>query len=300
MSCQENISPAELYASYFEIKEPKFYTRLPNILSDLTYDLVDEKTGKSTIMKLTPFDKELYRVLKETAGDHGKCWRRTEDLADLCGMSVGQVVKSKEVLQEKFHQLDGKSLIDIKKKPKSIIKDGVVVGKTIYHETMIVDIWQYNNAHMATRKYLKTKIPIEDEADSPHEGAGGADSPHESAAQGAPSPGERYNKNAVKKKSLSKEQQPTANAVSVVSSNLKPFLYPSDGHSKAYQWLIKHGFDERSAMSIVGDPKFSVADMEKACEYFIKHINIKKQKKEEFTNILGYFIDVLNKKYWKK
>lgn len=284
-------SVSELYAINFQNTEPKYYTIIPNILSDLTYDKIDEKTGEKKIMKLSVYARELYRVLRMTAsGDCAKCWKTTETLAEECGMSTGSISNAKEELSQKFHQLDGNPLIHIKEIRTATIEDGKCINKKPKHEITIVNIWSWNNGYMSIKKHLKK------EADSPHEPANPADSPHEPAQEGARSPHEINNNNS-NNNPLFIKQQSTADAASAVSLiNQNSVL--SEEKVKAYEWLVKNGCPEKNAISIV--KRFCCSDISNASKYTENQLQKNKKNGKKTDSIWAYFQNVLNQRYWEK
>lgn len=129
-----------LWSVYLENKEPNFYVSVPHILNHLTYDYIDPKTGKKELRRLSVYAQHFYKVLKEIIGEGEASWKNTENLAKLSNMSVGQIVKVKKELQQKFHQLDGNSLISIKKNSKNTFVNRKLKNKTFYDEIIIAPI----------------------------------------------------------------------------------------------------------------------------------------------------------------
>lgn len=290
----ENLSAAELYVIQLENEEPSFYSRIPHILSHLTYDFIDEN-GQKSVKKLSIYARELYRVIKQTAGDRGKCWRDTEGLAELCGMSTGSVVNAKKELQQSFNELNGKSLITITKCQRSNFKNDKCVNKSPSHIISVINIWGFNNAYMSTLKYQKN------EADSPCERAESAGSPHESALRGADSPHEP-NKNHNNKNHLYLKQEPTASpsvfSVDSVSLKKQNPVFLDEKKESAFGWLTKNGCPEQNAVSII--KKFSCQDIEEASKYTEIQLNKNKAKGKSTENKWAYFQNVLNNRYWEK
>jgi hypothetical protein len=68
----------------FEHPEPRFYTRIPNIVDD------DKR--------LSVHDFRLYCHLRRVAGENGVCFQTTRTLAEVTNMSIGAIVKSKRNL----------------------------------------------------------------------------------------------------------------------------------------------------------------------------------------------------------
>ena len=297
------LSPSEIYAINFQNPEPAFYSRVPHIIDHLTYDETDAE-GKTTKKRLSINAQHLYRVLKSIAGEEGACWQSTANLSELSNMSVGAISNAKKELQQKFHQLDGNSLINVEKRHKKNDVNG-----TIYHIITIIDIWKWNRAFMATRKFLKKPEPPEipkAEARSCGESAGGARSCGESALQGARSCGERNN-NPNNKNPLSKEQQPTKPepakepgiqdsselSKDVVFSHTKKRLFVSSVQEKAYDWLIKWGCHETTAFNI--STTYPVDDIAAASQYTMQRMKIKKP-----DDPLAYFHSVLKNRWWEE
>jgi hypothetical protein len=307
----EELSTAEKYVVGLENPEPGYYSRIPHILSYLTYDYKDPKTGKTSVKKLSLQAKELYRVLKQFAGEHsgqsGACWTRTEILAELTNMSMGSVSNAKKELQQSFHQIDGKPLIIIEKRKRHIKN----VNATEYHKITVVTIWNYNNAFNYAQlnkkqiNYSEALSPHEsaqenpEQALSPHESAPQALSPHEDAggpkallSERALSPHETNNKN---KNQLYKEQQPVANATAdVLKINNRLFVLEAQG--RAYQWLINEGCEEKLAHSIA--KKYTPEDI----GYASKYQNQQRSKPGFFfkKDRWAHFQNILTWRYWEK
>ena len=277
----QNISPSELYAIHLENEEPSFYCMIPHLISYLTYDFID-KDGKKEVRKLSLVARELYRVIKQTAGDRGKCWRDTDGLAELCGMSVGSVVNAKKELQQNFHQLNNTPLITVVESKKANFKNDKCVNKSPSHIITVKNIWGFNNAYMSTLKYQKV------EAGSPHESAQGeAGSPHEP------------NNNPNNKNPLSKEQQPTACADSVVGCFLnKEDSVLVDKKARACNWFLQIGCDLKTATYFV--ETYSSDDIYQASMYTEQQLKKKKAKNQTIPNIIGYLRNTLKNRYWEK
>lgn len=104
---------AECYTFHLQDEEPSFYSRIPHILSYLTYDYEDPKTKEKSVRHLSVYARELYRVIKSIAADKGACWTMRDNLAELANMSAGAISNAKWELQQKMHQLDESPLIMI-------------------------------------------------------------------------------------------------------------------------------------------------------------------------------------------
>lgn len=277
-------SISEIYAFQLQNEEPGYYSRIPHIISYLTYDCIDPDTGEVLVKKLSPNARELYRVIKMTASDGGCCWKSRDTLAEECGMSIGAITNAKKELQQKFHQLDGNSLIKLEKKQKTTVKEGQILNKTTYDTIVIVNIWTWNNAFGA----IKNKKG----ALSPHDGAGGALSPHDTATQEALSPHDTNN-NPIINNPLYKEQQPTATADIAVSFICKNRLFPSEKQRQAYEWMVSKGCKEATAYKIA--KQYSPEDIQKASEYTKERL-----KKGSVDSHWAYFQSTLQKRYWEQ
>jgi len=97
----------------------RYRTEIPNIIDD---------------MDLSVYAFRLYVRLKRVAGDDGKCFYTTRQLAEQCRMSVGAVSKAKQELVEK-------DLIRVDSD-----------GKWVRDNIMIVDMWPANFAYFAQEK----------------------------------------------------------------------------------------------------------------------------------------------------
>ena len=291
------INISEVYMAHFQNPEPKYYTTIPNILSHLTYKTKDKKTGKTVIKKLSIHSRELYRILKETAGQHGKCWRNRDNLADLCNMSAGMITKCKQELCQAFEELDGKPLIIITEKKKTK-KDQ---GGTTYHEIMITDIWAYNNGFMAVLPLRKDEPIVYEENENSSPSCGdieeGSPSCGDIEQEGSPSCGDT-NKNPNNKKPLFSNKQCSDKSDSAFFKGLRNSV--SEKKAYAYEWMIKNGCKPGNALKLI--EKFSAEDIGKAADYLNEMVKKKKMKGESIKdmNLWGYFTTILKKSYWEK
>ena len=289
------MTPSEIYAHSFQNSEPKHYTRLPNIIDHLTYEV--EENGVKKIKRLSVYAKELYRVIRMIASDHGTDWHTTESLAEIIGCSVGSVVNAKKELMMPMIQLENNPLI-IESRKQITKKVGEQTIKTTLCTRIIVDIWKWNNAFMSTINYQNKfgRTP-----DSCGESRGAPLSCGESAPQGPHSCGEA-NKITLNKSSLFKEQHPTAEADSVCSLDKKKSVLrqkPPSEPSKllAFNHLIKNGFDAKAALSIVND--FTAHEINEASKYVAIQLDKKRKLGEIIKNEQGYLRKALQGKYWK-
>lgn len=93
----------------------KWFTAIPNIIDD---------------MDLSSYGVRLYLRLKRRAGENGRCWENTRNLAKGCKMSLSQVTKVKRELQDA-------GLIEISEVPGKH-------GHYPSHSITILDIWPAN------------------------------------------------------------------------------------------------------------------------------------------------------------
>jgi hypothetical protein len=111
----------------------RYHTAIPNMIDD---------------MGLDPYSFRVYVHLKRVAGDKGVCWQSTRTIAEVCHMSIGQVVAAKQVLVSQ-------GLIEIRGERNPH-------GGRDFHHIVIVDVWQENEA-----RYRRTaevpEQPIEPE-----------------------------------------------------------------------------------------------------------------------------------------
>jgi len=289
MSTQSSLL-AEQYICALDNLEASNYTQMPNIVDHLTYDDINPDTGVLTIKRLSVYAIQLYRVIRNIAGQEHVTWRNTDNLAELANMSKGQVANCKKELLQKFHQLDGNSLIEIvEQKKTNWDNNGHKVNGIIYHKINVRNVWGYNRAFFILRK-------IEKAASSPHERAHSASSPHERASQGASSPGER-NKKQSSKTPLSKEQHSTAEAVSVCSLEKEEGFVSIDNQTRMFNWLLQIGCDVLGATAIVSN--FTQQDLYQASGYVKKMIPKMKEKNKPITNIIGYLRKTIENRWWE-
>jgi hypothetical protein len=280
-------SSAELYAYHFQNPEPKYYTRVPNIIDHLTYIKKDDN-GNDIHMRLSIYAKELYRIIRMIASDHNVCWYNTKSLAEKVGCSVGSICNAKKELLMPMDQLGGNALVKETRKMKPNYLNGVLISRSESCTYQIVDIWPWNNAYMATIGKSKK------ESDSPHESDGGGDSPHESPLLGTDSPGEPIKNN---KNPLFKEQQPSAKADSVVFKN-EEGLFPSEEQNKAGIWLLDNGCEKSVALRFL--KKYSYSDLSNAISYFLECMKKNRKKGKKTKQEWAYLQTILNNRYWEK
>ena len=293
-------SQVEKYLFHLENEEPCYYSRIPYILNYLTYIYINKDTGEKEIRKLSVYAKVLYQVIKQFSFENanGRCWASRDHLAEIAGMSSGKISQAKQELSQSFHQLEGNPLIVIVECKKNIpcpTDDTKSLGKTIYHKIGVVNIWKWNNAFIGSKAHIEKTPELddffnddEDEALSPHDGAGGALSPHDTAPVEALSPHDTNNNHPNKNPMFKKQQTPAA-AGSVVSEN-KRRLFVTPEHEKAYLWMISLACEEALAFSIA--KKYTPEEISTASDYLIKmksnpkFSGFKRGKWAYFQNIL--------------
>jgi len=291
----QNLSPPELYAFHFQNDEPEFYTMVPNIIDHLTYT-IDNK-GTKEIKRLSIFAKELYRVIRMIAPGGKTCWHSTESLAEIIGCSTGKVSEAKDELLMPMHQLDGSPLIiETKKTTIRRNENGHTFPVPLSHK-MIVDIWSWNNAFMATRKFQNEYGRPGDSCGEPPEVGGSCG---ELPLLDGSSPGERNNNLSINNP-LSLEQQPTADADSVVFKSYKKEkdkdMLPTDAR-KAFDWMISKKCDPVAALDMAS--KYSMEEIEKTSKYVEIQIKKNKHKNKPIDNIWGYFRTALTRRFWER
>lgn len=282
-----------IYNYFLENCEPTYYSRIPNIIDILTYDSIDPETGEKTIKRLSVYAKELYRVIKNTCGETGACWRNRDQLADICNMSAGMVTAAKKELQQSFHQLNGNPLIKITKHQKNIQKDDKLISKTFYDKCMIVDIWKYNHAFFKTKEFFNKRGMSYEHAPSLDDIDHKAPSSDDDPSLGTPSPHDTNNNN-LNKNPMFKEQQPASKDDPVVFSKKRIFV--SVDVEKIYNYCVERGCEEPLAFSLAN--RYNLSDFNKAVEYLLIQT-----KKPGFTckkSKWAYFQDILYNRYWEK
>lgn len=286
-------SASEVYAFHLQNEEPSFYSRIPHILSYLTYDYIDPKTQEKSVMRLSVHARELYRLIKQIAGDTGKCWANRNTLAEMANMSVGSISSAKWELSQSFHQLDGNPLISIKKTCKRTVVESHAVNGTVYDTVLILNIWKWNNAFMQTRS-LHLESVHNPEARSTGDSADEARSTGDSACLGARSTGDT-NKNPVLTPQMSIKQQPEASASDVAFKPTKKRNFPSEKTKEAYEWMRRKECPEPLSYTIATSYVFE--DIQQASIYVKKQID---KKKRPINEIWAYFQTTLKNRYWEK
>jgi len=289
-SFQKNTSsPAELYAIHFQNPEPKYYARVPNIIDHLTYEI--EKDGVKETRRLSVYAKELYRVLRMIASDYNKCWHSNESLAEIMNCSTGSITNAKKELLMPMKQLEGSPLILEKKGTTTRkLENGDAIQVPFSHKTLI-NIWPWNNAFMATRKYQKEYGRRDSCGDLPEPRDSCGDLP----LLDRDSPGE-CNNNPCLLDPICNVQQPTADADPVVFKSQKKEeerrKLPLDKQA-ALKWMIFHKCHPIVALDFA--KRFSCDDIEKASDYVMKQ-----KESTKIDNLWGYFRTVIEGKFWLK
>ena len=146
----------------FASAEPRHFDMFPSILDHLTYidEEIDITTGERRYYRkrLTPTEKEVYRVLRYRAG-RGKCFRSTEDLAAHVNCSPTLIVQSKKILQMPFEQLEGSPLIHVEEKYTRTMEGDKCINKKPVHLITVLNIWAFNNAFMDRLDHSNPEFP---------------------------------------------------------------------------------------------------------------------------------------------
>lgn len=285
------MNAAEYFAINLQDEEPNFYSRIPHIISQITYDEVNEETGEVETKRLSIYAKELYRVIKSITNDTGACWQSRDKLAEECNMSAGQITSAKKELMQSFNELDGLPLISIKKMQKTSVKGGICKNKTYYDLITVTNIWRFNNAIMRLKNLPKVVAP------SQNDNACSAPSKYDTPPQGTPSQPDT-NKNPINKNPLSKEQQPLGKPKSVGSLAKKEDVVLPDKSYQSYNYLVKSGY--KSAMALKMSMQYSPDDIKNASTYFVEQMAKNKKLGKVIPNECGYFTNILQKRYWEK
>lgn len=301
ISKKEPISASEQYAYHFENPEPKFFTQIPNIIDHLTYSVVED--GKKTVKRLSIYAKELYRIIKMIASDHGKCWNTGEHLALKMGCSTGKVSQAMKELLMPMDQLEGSALIKEERRFKQGVQDdGTKYGIQICTRT-IVCVWKWNNAFMATVKFQNQYGKVDQVMNgsvSCGETVGGSVSCGETASRESVSCGEANN-NPLSNIPLFKEQQPTESDDPdpvCLSKIEKRILSLSEKQRYCLEFLLKNGFLEKAALDLC--EKYSPDMIGKASTYFNKQKSKNRGKGIQIADQCAYFVGILKGRYWEK
>lgn len=283
------------YVIALDNSEPSNYTMVPNIIDHLTYDEIDKVSGEIKIKRLSVYAKELYRVLRLVGGSQNMAWKNTENLADMCNMSPSQICKSKKELLQKFHELEGCSLIEITEKKKTTRDfNGDKLNGTIYHQISIRNIWGMNRAFFLMKKLLKESLS--EGAHSHSESAGVAHSHSESALEGAHSHSER-NKTTCSNTPLFKEQDSTAGAVSVCTSSKEDSVKAANPQLETFNWLTSNGCNVIQAVEI--SKAYPSQEIKKAIDYTEKAIVNSRKKMKSIGKPMAYLVKTLENRYWE-
>ena len=128
------------------------FTMIPNMIDDLP---------------LSPHAVRLYLHLCRVIGMGGACWQSTATLAKACRMSTGIVSRVK-------HELANAGLIRVEEKRGA---------GGVYHEVMIIDIWQRNADFYAPRAENESVHNMNAQAESVHNMNAQAESVHNMNAE---------------------------------------------------------------------------------------------------------------------
>lgn len=304
----------------FASEEPRHFSMMPQILDYLTYidETIDPETQETiyTRKRLTPTEKEVYRVLKYRAGTT-KCFRSTVDLAAQVGCSKNTIVEAKRALAMPFEQLEGNPLIYIEEKYVRTMEEDVCINKKCIHLISVVNIWHYNNAFLDQLDHSNPvfpkrneEVPKEDaeiiieklsqdgavnfvhnsEAHPKNEPCPEAHPKNEPCSPGGPSQNWDLNKYHINKDHCSKTDT-TAEAVSrclLNELNVDDCFFSTN---KAFDWLQVFGFKEKYAQQII--KKYSLNILKLAALY-VQSMSRKKTLK----SLTGYFILTLQNRWY--
>lgn len=283
-------SASELFYAQLENSEPNFYTRVPNIIDHLTYTTIVD--GKKEVHRLSVYAKELYRVIRMIASDTGKCWNTGALLALKVGCSTGMITKAMKELLMPMDQLDGNALIVESRRFKEVVRDdGTKYAVTLCTRT-VVNIWNWNNAFMATLSYQtqygrRGSISC-DEID------GGSISYDEMASLGSVSLSEANN-NSLNNNPLLNKQPTEAEAPDPVCPS-EEVVQLSEDEDPLFTKLVGLGFKNKVAKELID--KYPLEYFNKAFTHIKKVRKEYKVKGKVMTNPNGYFIKTLENKYW--
>lgn len=320
------------YHERFTRKKECYFDKIPAFIDYLTYiDCeIDKKTGEETWYRkrLTPHQKELYRVIKQKAGKENKAWATGQTYADQIGCSNKTVVKGKIALMQAFEQLDGLSLILIdERRTRTKSADGSkYINSKVMHYISTVNITPYNNAFSKIKpdRFLPMRQKITKEE---------AEQAIERMRQGSLSDNKaeivhNYGRSVVgisaseAECSCAKSSQGQENRRSVVvppkhtplptysnvyitdsSSKAAPFVFLHKNLSECFQdeysaeeWLLDIGVDRKFVKSF--DIPNNLGSLYQAAEYCREMQKRKQKKGEVIGKLAAYFIDSYqNKRY---
>jgi hypothetical protein len=299
------------FAINLENDEPKHYERIPAILDYLTYiKRTKNKDGSITYerKRLDVYAKELYRILKRSAGNTA-CWKGRDALAYEVNCSTGKITDSKNCLSESFEQLNGKSLINIEEKRMYTTIDNKIINKKPIHVITLHNIWNFNNAFIGSQKDvepLKLGVLSQKEAEiaiekmyqtqnvhksgapSPHDYVGGASAPNDNATQRAESPHD-INHTPYSQTPFQCLSYPDANASQLCLLNKDEGSMRMNSEIDAVQWLVDFGINNKVAGEIVHRMKFPHVKR-KIIEFMRTWRDLKITK-----SLTGKLISILNK-----
>lgn len=135
--------PFEIDEMTFQSKEPSHFTMVPNGIF-LFHVQHLQTTGDFQWVKLSPHAILVYCYLRSLAGRTNIAWPSTQQIADAVGISRGSVVGAKKELQLPCQELNGESLIVIKKYSKRFQREDGTKGSCICHRLTITFIWEAN------------------------------------------------------------------------------------------------------------------------------------------------------------
>lgn len=305
----------------FASDEPRHYDRVPSVIDHLTY--VDEEVDESGVItyyrkRLTPIEKELYRVLRYRAGSNA-CWRNVEDLASHVGCGKNTITQAKRVLAMPFEQLEGNPLIFVEERMVKTVRDDVTINKRPVHIITIFNIWRHNNAFMDMYDHKESQFPerkeriekceaeiIIERMSQPgkvetvhnlggHHQKGRSRGPHHK--RGTSSPESSSLKRDVNKDNITKDHcsgtKTKAEALARCFLEDENVYECFDSQHDALVSLQKFGLTADVSRKLVG--KHSPGQILSA----VVHLIERRKKKPVRKTILGYFLQILENKWYE-
>jgi|GEM_PF-3352906 len=312
----------EEYTKAFHSTKRGGFTQVADIIDDLTY--IEMRVGKDGIAeyhrnRLTPLEKDLYRVIFKTCGYKDTCWKTTLTLAEEVNCSTGTIVNSKRILNESFEQLDGHSLIEIEVKSQFTIAADPetgkerIINKRDKHYIKCNHIYNYSKAYMKVKKHLpklklgklsdqEAEVAIEkmrqgQEGLTPHsfvhnwgarsigENADGANLANERALRGADSTDEAIHIHTPKFHSYDKPNHVRTSAQEMLLKDDEVANNASD----VFAWLKMFGVNEKVVNDVLH--RFTVNSIAKEINLFIRNQNQIVVKK----SWVGVLLDKINR-----
>lgn len=314
------------YITKFQIAEPNYFDMIPAIIDHLTYieSEEDKKTGeiKWYRKRLTPHDKEVYRVLKQSAGKQNKCWKSADTLATQVGCGNKTIGNSKKSLSQSFEQLEGLSLIDVEEiRQATLCKEtGKKLNTRKKHIITINHIWNYNNswpeikdrsfpamieeisaqeAELAIEKMRQVGIKdIVDKSGAQCQSTPSHDK-HDVNQHDAPR-GHDVNRHC---KQIPSSSHPivkkTNNSVEAAQIAFPSLCFSESFASEreATLWLKNLGIKKHSMNKL--NISNNLQNLRRSAEYLLQTFIKRYEKGQPITNLAGYFLNTYNKGWYK-